>query len=102
MIFNQKPPTRADLAAEVLLALANDFRAHGARMIESLRRNQPWKYAQLILSVVDFDAADSNANRLADEDLDELIEDVRDALAKIEAWEKEAAAEEGREAALMA
>ena len=92
---NSKLPLLSRLTADVMLALENDFRGSGADAIARLRRNRPWNYLQLIRSVVDLKAAaDLKPNEVSDDELSALIEGARDALAKIKAWEEEAAAEE--------
>ncbi|HYM19162.1 MAG TPA: hypothetical protein VEU06_11405 [Micropepsaceae bacterium] len=92
--LNSKLPTSSRLAAEFLLALETDFQARGAEAIATLRKNEPWHYLELILSLVDLDAVDSNPSRVSDEEMDALIAGTKDALAKIDVWEKEMRAEQ--------
>ncbi|HYM17046.1 MAG TPA: hypothetical protein VEU06_00660 [Micropepsaceae bacterium] len=86
---NSQAPASNRLAADFISALEKNFHAHGAGAIERLRKNQPWNYLQLILSVVDLEAADASANEMSDEEFDKLAEGARDAIAQIEAWKKE-------------
>ncbi len=94
-------PTPNGLAQAVILALAKDYHAHGTAVIAELRKNEPRNYLKLILSLleVELPSEKSAAGSLSDDEFDALIEGAQDALAKIDAWEKEAEAEEAAERA---
>jgi hypothetical protein len=68
---------------EIVRDLAQDYRTHGVKAIEDLRKNEPWNYLRLLLSLVPQQplTADDWFSQLTDEQLDELLQVARNALA---------------------
>jgi hypothetical protein len=69
---------------ELVRDLERDYRAHGVKATEDLRKNEPWNYLRLLLSLVPPQApsAEDWFNQLSDEELDTLIHVARSALAE--------------------
>lgn len=72
------------LGHEIVRDLERDYRAHGIGAIEKLRKEEPWNYLRLLLSLVPQRplTADDWFSQLTDEQLDELLQVARNALAE--------------------
>jgi hypothetical protein len=68
---------------EIVRDLERDYRAHGIAAIEKLRKEEPWNYLRLLLSLVPQQplTADDWFSQLTDAQLDELLQVARSALA---------------------
>jgi hypothetical protein len=72
------------LGRDVVRDLERDYRAHGSRAIEDLRKNEPWSYLRLMVLLVPQQAptAEDWFSEFSDEELDTLIGFLRDVLAE--------------------
>lgn len=68
---------------EIVRDLERDYRDHGIGVIEKLRKEEPWNYLRLLLSLVPERplTADDWFSQLTDGQLDELLQVARSALA---------------------
>jgi hypothetical protein len=73
------------LAVEFLSALLEDFREHGIEAIRIARIEDPVKYCSILASLAprDLVVEHSKIGELSDEELNELIEHVRQMKAKL-------------------
>jgi len=63
--------------------LERDYRAHGARMLADLRKNEPWTSLRLLMSLVPQQAPTGQdwLSEFSNEELDMLLKIVRASLA---------------------
>ncbi len=89
--FNPKAATPNRLARELVLNLAKDYRAHGAAVIEHLRRNEPRTYLRLILALpyVEPPRAEEVRDSYTGEQLDAMIVRANARIREAEEWDKQ-------------
>jgi hypothetical protein len=71
------------LGRDVMRDLERDYRTHGVSAIESLRKDRPWSYLWLLLSLVPRQAlsAQDSLSEVSDEEFHALLQAAREALA---------------------
>ena len=80
--------TRRSFNKDFLLALAADFKKHGAAAIEKVRKTQPAAYMKICAFLVPREMQVEHTNRIkqmTDEQIEEAIEALEEFLAKREA-----------------
>jgi hypothetical protein len=83
--FGRRKGARNRISTALLTAFAEDFEKHGDETVRICRVEKPIEYLKIAASLLpkEFEISDSRLAELSDEDLDALIDEVRQRRALI-------------------